>query len=436
MTGGEMDQQGGSAQPNGGVQRIRRRRWPWIVTPVVAIVAIAGVVAAIVVPRTLARDEAARDLASIAALVPEHGERLETALAERGAADEALLALTGAVDAVLAAEVGERVAPETVAALRQARDAVPQAPAAGAVDVVAVAEAQGLDIDELRAETARIERANAESEAAAERAGVDAAVLHEAAEALTAASAAYAAALGESGAALLEERADAEEEPRAALQSVLDALPATETAGLAEQLTRFLESADALVASSDAVREAALVRERAAPAPRAPSASAPPHSTGGSVSAQIDYLLRHAYDYNTAEWGDYNPSGGDCANFVSQGLLQRGIPMDSTWRSGGPGQASTAWVYVPAMDRWLAGKGYERLGLDQLDRLKVGDVGIFDWEPNGSGNHTMTVSRIEQGADGPIVYFVSHNRDGEYRELRHVIEVEWPGANAWFYSIP
>ena len=416
---------------------MRRRRWPWIAAPVVAIVASAGIVAAIAVPQALDRQDARRELLAVAERLPERAGQLDRARADLADARDELVAVTASVDAVLGTEVGDRVAPESVAALAEARDRA-SAATEGIVDdafeSTAALDPEELDVDELRAETARLERADRAADEAAQRSADDAELLREAAGGLTDAAGAYAVALGERGAALLGERADADEASRTALQTLLDALSTAGAGELSGLLAGYLGGADALVASSDAARAAE--RSRSAEQQRSPAPAPPQQQAAGSVSAQIDYLLRYVDDYNVAEWGNYNPSGGDCANFVSQGLLQRGVPMDSTWRSGGPGQASTAWVYVPAMDRWLAGKGYDRIGLDQLDRLKVGDVGIFDWERNGSGNHTMTVSRIEQSASGPVVYFVSHNRDGAYRELRHVIDVEWPGADAWFYSIP
>jgi len=155
-----------------------------------------------------------------------------------------------------------------------------------------------------------------------------------------------------------------------------------------------------------------------------------------AVGKQIDYLVTYATTYNTAEWGNDNSVGGDCANFVSQGLYVRGIPMDSTWYSTGPGGGSPAWVSVPALDDWLSSQGWTRLGLDQLDQLKLGDIGIFDWNLDGIGDHAMTVSRIYKSGNSLTVYFASHNEDGAYRELSTVINVDHPGANAWFYSVP
>ena len=155
-----------------------------------------------------------------------------------------------------------------------------------------------------------------------------------------------------------------------------------------------------------------------------------------SVAKQLEYLLAYVNTYNTAHWGDYNSAGGDCANFTSQGLYIRGIPMDSIWYSLGPGQASTTWVLAGAMDDWASRQGWDRLDLNQLDQLKLGDIAFFDWNNTGVADHVMTVSRIDSGPGGLTVFFVSHNDDGAYRELSEVITEQHPGANAWFYSVP
>jgi hypothetical protein len=155
------------------------------------------------------------------------------------------------------------------------------------------------------------------------------------------------------------------------------------------------------------------------------------------AAAQVDYLLTYATDYNVGQWGDYNPYGGDCANFASQGLIARGIPMDSTWLSRGPHRASTAWTLSTAMDAWMKNKGWDRLEMSQLDQLSLGDVGVFDWNANGNAEHIMTVSRIAVADDGSrLIYFASHNDDGPYRLLDQVMTEQHPGAAAWFYSVP
>jgi hypothetical protein len=161
------------------------------------------------------------------------------------------------------------------------------------------------------------------------------------------------------------------------------------------------------------------------------------------VDAQMQYALKHWNDYNSDEWGNLNPVGGDCANFVSQTLIQRGWTQNDTWFNRNAAATiadwSPAWGYVPAMDAWLASDpslGLTKLTLDQRDQVKVGDIGIFDWNLNEIPDHVMLVSRVEVVDGETKIAFVSHNLDGDYRDLDNVITVEHPGGNAWFWSIP
>lgn len=173
------------------------------------------------------------------------------------------------------------------------------------------------------------------------------------------------------------------------------------------------------------------------------------YSVISGVDRQMDYLFRHWNNYNTAEWGNMNPSGGDCTNFTSQGLIARGWQQSSLWSSPGVNApASTeSWRFTPSMDAWLASdtsRGAVRLEMDQRDQLKIGDIGIFLWTGTGRPDHVMTVSRVEVVDGVTKVAFVSHNLDGDYRDLDEVI-AEKNALNAaagggqmkaWFYSIP
>ncbi len=161
--------------------------------------------------------------------------------------------------------------------------------------------------------------------------------------------------------------------------------------------------------------------------------------TGGDLGAQMAYLHAHVFDYNTAEWGDYNPYGGDCTNFASQGLIARGWSVDDTWYSRGKmWTASKPWIASAPMAAYFDDLGFTYATEDDLDRVRVGDVGIFNWGETGpSADHTMTVSKVDYVAGGaPIVYFISHNYDGDYRELTHALYTEHSDSTVRIYSIP
>jgi hypothetical protein len=158
------------------------------------------------------------------------------------------------------------------------------------------------------------------------------------------------------------------------------------------------------------------------------------------VDRQLQYALAHWDAYNLAEYGDFNPSGGDCVNFVSQTLIQRGWEMTNEWHNRGGGSDWTyEWIHVPTFDRWLtanaAALGITRLELADRDRLKVGDIVIFDWNRNASADHTQIISAIEPKDGGNVVKMVGHNLDNDYRDLDETITTEHPGAQVHFWSV-
>ncbi len=161
--------------------------------------------------------------------------------------------------------------------------------------------------------------------------------------------------------------------------------------------------------------------------------------TGGDVAAQMAYLHTYVFDYNTAEWGDYNSYGGDCTNFASQGLIARGWQNDRTWYSkGAMWTASKPWIATAAMAAYFDQLGFSYSTQDDLDRVRVGDIGLFNWgETGASMDHTMTVSKVEYVPGGPpVVSFISHNYDGEFRELTHALSVEHTDSTVRIYHIP
>jgi hypothetical protein len=158
------------------------------------------------------------------------------------------------------------------------------------------------------------------------------------------------------------------------------------------------------------------------------------------VDRQLEYAMRHWSDYNTAEYGTMNPIGGDCANYVNQTLQARGWQQRDDWynRAGGAEHSDT-WTYCPAMDPWLDQNastfGLTRRTSDERQHVKVGDIVMFDWNANGSPDHTTIVSEVFTESDGTIrIKSASHNQDGPYRDLDEMITVQHPGGTAWFHT--
>jgi plastocyanin len=159
------------------------------------------------------------------------------------------------------------------------------------------------------------------------------------------------------------------------------------------------------------------------------------------VDKQLTYALAHWNNYNLAEYGNMNPIGGDCVNFVSQTLLQRGWTMTDEWhnRSGGTDYTS-AWIHVPTFDRWLRAHqtelGITPLTLEQRDQVKPGDIVVFDWNLNDSLDHTQIVSAVETVDGKQKILMTGHNLDHNFRDFDNTITVEHPGAYAAFWSVP
>jgi hypothetical protein len=158
------------------------------------------------------------------------------------------------------------------------------------------------------------------------------------------------------------------------------------------------------------------------------------------VDKQLAYALTYWKNYNTAQYGDLNPVGGDCANFVSQTLIARGWQMNADWYNhDAAADWSPAWGYVPSMDEYFR-ENATQLGLteysfDQRDKIKVGDIVMFDWNDNDSLDHVQIVSAV-QNVNGQIkIKMVGHNEDSDYRDLDQAITVDHPGAVGHFWSL-
>jgi len=158
------------------------------------------------------------------------------------------------------------------------------------------------------------------------------------------------------------------------------------------------------------------------------------------VDKQLAYALTYWKNYNTAQYGDLNPVGGDCANFVSQTLIARGWTMNDDWYNrDAAAQWSPAWGYVPSMDAYFrenaAQLGLTEYSFDQRDKIKVGDIVMFDWNDNDSLDHVQIVSAV-QNVNGQIkIKMVGHNEDSDYRDLDEAITVDHPGAIGHFWSL-
>lgn len=160
------------------------------------------------------------------------------------------------------------------------------------------------------------------------------------------------------------------------------------------------------------------------------------------VASQMQYALAHWKNYNTAQYGDLNPLGGDCANFASQTLVARGWKMTDAWYNRDAAASwSPSWGYVPAFDDYLAQNastlGLEKLSFGQADRAKVslGDIGVFEWADDGYRDHIEVVDRITHVNGKILISFASHNDDYAFRDLDMTITKQHPGAGGHIWHL-
>lgn len=130
------------------------------------------------------------------------------------------------------------------------------------------------------------------------------------------------------------------------------------------------------------------------------------------------YNHQAAANYSDAYWSSYNasyknfnPVGGDCANFVSQSLRAGGQPDDGSWyyRNAGGSTADDAWTYA-----WVNNQGLRDwsrntsrgIAYSDYSQLMVGDIINYDWDWNGTYDHVTIV--VQAGVNALIN---SHNND-------------------------
>jgi len=118
-------------------------------------------------------------------------------------------------------------------------------------------------------------------------------------------------------------------------------------------------------------------------------------NSGGEYDGRIaaSFMLGHTYPVGSFKWGlrwqPVNYPGDDCANSVSYSLMCGGMKPDGEWR---PGKA--AWIYVPALWRYLIHQGWRRIPCEDAD---VGDVLLFDVNQSGTPEHATLITGKVRG---------------------------------------
>ena len=156
----------------------------------------------------------------------------------------------------------------------------------------------------------------------------------------------------------------------------------------------------------------------AAPAPYQTSLDLPQASVAPEELYNFTYDHQAAANYSNAYWSSYNlayknfnPVGGDCANFVSQSLRAGGQPDDGSWyyRNAGGSTADDGWTYAWVNNQGLrdwARNTMRGIAYTNYAQLMVGDFINYDWNWDGTYDHVTIV--VQAGTNALIN---SHNSD-------------------------
>ncbi|BBC36786.1 uncharacterized protein SGFS_080800 [Streptomyces graminofaciens] len=153
-----------------------------------------------------------------------------------------------------------------------------------------------------------------------------------------------------------------------------------------------------------------------------------------NYQAMATYTEKYWKNYNTA-YRKYNSLGGDCTNYLSQGLLAGGWQQISkvtpeeydTWYYASNGNAD-AWTGVNEWS-WFTQTAKRTTPLANVYQLDVGDVMQMDFNRDGEKDHSMmTTYRSSSG----VPYLTYHDADTYRRSVASLI-ASYPTANYYAY---
>ncbi|MDX3631257.1 amidase domain-containing protein [Streptomyces europaeiscabiei] len=158
--------------------------------------------------------------------------------------------------------------------------------------------------------------------------------------------------------------------------------------------------------------------------------------TGGAYNynAMATYTEKYWKNYNSA-YRKYNSAGGDCTNYLSQGLLAGGWKQISTvtpeeydtWYYASNGTAD-AWIGVNEWS-WFTQTAKRTTALANVYQMDIGDVLQVDFNKDGDKDHSMmTTYRSSSG----VPYLTYHDADTYRRSVASII-ASYPTANYYAY---
>ncbi|MDR1563458.1 MAG: cell wall-binding repeat-containing protein [Oscillospiraceae bacterium] len=149
---------------------------------------------------------------------------------------------------------------------------------------------------------------------------------------------------------------------------------------------------------------------------KGPSLVAPAAYSRTAVAAYAD---KYAIKYNTA-YSNYNPWGGDCANFVSQCIYAGGLKQDNDWNWYAPGKYTIAWVGATSQRKYMARYGTTVVN-PANSKLMPGNPVFYGYVANTDKYAHAAICVGFNSAGTPVVN--AHNNDRYH--------VDWRLGTAW-----
>jgi putative amidase-like protein len=175
-------------------------------------------------------------------------------------------------------------------------------------------------------------------------------------------------------------------------------------------------------------RKAQRARRQVAPQARRGARRDPAYDVYNRQDAAT-YAVNHALNYNP-NYVDYNCSGGDCANFVSQSMyagdqLPAGnwdrIKTSSCGTTNEWGGKGVQWYNNQSLRTWVINQG--RGGSQStVTGLHKGSIINYDWTGNGSTDHVTIMTNAAS------LFVCSHNND------RKNVPWQMGGAGAYRFT--
>lgn len=147
------------------------------------------------------------------------------------------------------------------------------------------------------------------------------------------------------------------------------------------------------------------------------------------VSTDENFTFRYNCDYK-----NFNPDGGDCANFASQILHAGGFKKNNYWGYYSSGEATKAWVNAQGFKNYMVGsgkasyiaKGSYNQTYKAAFKMRPGD--FVAYEKKGRITHISTVTGFDSKGY-PLV--TCHNTD----RLLVPYDLGWSNSNITFHLI-